>query len=154
MLKRCLKYLGVFAILCVCLLLFGRIPLKQLEKQPSTTSFDMVYDNGHVLLSIGDSNQEKRYKIVEAESYASDESGKHYPISVRPHDYDLSQKFPFIRDEIYVFQSREAKKAMSLHNGIWTFHLTLEENGQRLEREFSFRLWTFYYNPIFHGPPN
>jgi hypothetical protein len=152
--KRWLKYLGVFAILCVCLLLFGRIPLKQLEQQPSSTPFNMNYDNGCVLLSIGNGNGKKLYEIVEAESYASDESGKRYPISVRPHDYDLSQKFPYIRDEIYVFQSREAKKAMSLHNGIWTFYLTLEENGQRLEKEFSFRLWTFYYNPIFHGPPN
>jgi hypothetical protein len=138
------------------LLLIGGIPIKQLQQQPSTTDFHMVYDDSekYVLLSIGSEKAKKKYAIIDDGSYAVDQSGKHYPISVKPHDFDLSQGFPYIRDRIYVLRSKVNKKVLALHNGTWTFHLNLDDNGQREQKEFSFRLWTFFYNPVIHGAPN
>ena len=153
-------------IMGACLLLVGCIPLKQLQEQPSSTDFGMTYDcmpfdcDRYVLLVIGKEHSihaKKEYQILENGSYAFDKSGRHYPISVKPHDYDLSQSNQFIRDRIYVLRSKEDKRAICLHNGLWTFHLVLENfenNGQSVEKEFSFRLWTFYYCPIIHGAPN
>ena len=38
--------------------------------------------------------------------------------------------------------------------GHWVFVLAIEASRKIRVEEFPFRLWTFYYNPILHGPPN
>jgi hypothetical protein len=135
----------------------GCIPLPQMEQLPSRVPFHAVYDLGddYVLFTIGGSeNRPKDYVIIPQHSYVIDPAGGRHPIRVRPHHYDLSENFPFIRDEVSVLRSEVDPKPIGLHDGTWKFVLACRRSGVDRTDEFSFRIWTFYYNPIIHGPPN
>jgi hypothetical protein len=141
------------------LLLFslqGCIPLPQMEQHPSRIPFSAGYDLGdrYVLFAIGSENRPKDYAIVPQGSHVIDPSGARHPIRVTPHEYDISQHFPFIRDELFVLRSEADPKPISLRDGTWKFVLAWRRSGTARQDTFSFRIWTFYYNPIIHGPPN
>jgi hypothetical protein len=135
----------------------GCVPLPQMEQFPSRIPFHAVYDLGddYVLFTVGGSeNHPKDYEIIPQRSHVIDPSGVRHPIRIKPHDYDVSQHFPFIRDEVFVLRSEAVPKPIALHNGTWKFVLACRRSGVVRADEFSFRIWTFYYNPIIHGPPN
>ncbi len=134
----------------------GCVPLPQMEPYPSRIPFSANYDHGnrYVSFSIGSENQPKDYQIVAQRSYVISPSGERHPIRVEPHAYDISQRHPFIRDDIFVLRSDEDSKPMLLHNGTWKFVLSCRRSDTVRQDEFSFRIWTFNYNPVLHGPPN
>ena len=149
-----------FLTLTALLFLYGLqgcIPLPQMKQQPSRVPFHAVYDLGdkYVLFSIGgDEGHRKNYQIIPQRSYVTDPSGTKHPIRIEPHDYDISEHHPFIRDDIYVLRSETVPKPISINDGTWKFVFAWRRSGAVREDEFSFRIWTFYYNPIIHGPPN
>lgn len=135
----------------------GCFPLPQMDQHPSRIPFHADYERGddHVLFTIGGSeNHPKDYDIIPQRSYVVDPSGLHHPIRIKPHDFDISERFPFIRDEIFVLRSETVPKPIQLHDGTWKFVLAYRRSGVIRDDTFSVRIWTFYYNPIVHGPPN
>ena len=119
-------------------------------------AFHANYDTGdkYVLFATGTQNHPKDYEISSARSYVIDPVGIHHPIRIQPHECDESQHFPFIRDDIFVLQSDTDSKPIKLHDGMWNFILTRRTFSTQRQDTFSFRLRTFYYNPLVHGPPN
>lgn len=133
------------------------MPVPQMKQFPSRIPFHAVYDLGddYVLFTIGGSeNHPKDYVIIPQHSYAIDPSGVRHPIRIKVHDYDVSEHFPFIRDEVSVLSSEATPRPMSLHDGTWKFILACRRSGTMRADAFSFHIRTFYYNPIIHGPPN
>jgi hypothetical protein len=132
------------------------VPILQMEQQPSRTEFSAGYNTGedYVLFAIGDETQRKAYEIIPEHSYVIDPSGKHHSIRVKPHDYDISEKYPFVRDDIFVLRSAASPKPIRLYNGTWSFVLAWHSSGQEQQETFSFRLWTFNYDPRKDGPSN
>lgn len=136
--------------------LHAAVPILQMEQQPSRTAFSADYNTGedYVLFAIGDESQRKAYKIIPEHSYVIDPSGKHHPIRVKPHDYDISEKYPFIRDDVFVLRSAASPKPIRLYNGTWSLVLAWQSSGQEQQETFSFRLWTLNYDPRKDGPSN
>lgn len=133
------------------------VPLPQMQQYPSRVPFHAVYDLGDrsVLFSIGgDEGRPKDYTIIPEHSYVVDPSGTCHPIQIKPHDFDVSQHYPFIRDEIFILRSGTVTKPIRLYDGTWKFVLVYRRLGGLHDDTFSFRIWTFFYSPIIHGPPN
>lgn len=138
-------------VLFVCgILLTGCMPLRQYERVngPSHPSVGLC-DDRYVLVGI-DMNCEK---IVAEQSHIADPSGKQYTIQVEPHQYDIDQKFPALRADVYPCDA-DGSRLRRWSNGIWSFHFVVESNGVAQVIDQRWKYWTFYYNPIIHGPPN
>jgi hypothetical protein len=143
------------------LLLFGLagcLPLPQMEKHPSRIPFHASYNGWGekaVIFTIGGCEERpKDYEILPQRSHVIDPSGKQHPIRIQPHEFDISEHYPFIRDDIFVLRSAAHPAPISLRDGTWKFVLTYRRASGVRTDTFSFRIWTFYYNPIIHGPPN
>jgi hypothetical protein len=141
-------------IALVALALQGCIPLPQLEQRKADLEFNANYDGGqkYVLFAIGDYTKPKTYQIVAARSFAVSPKGKRHAVRVVTHSFDVQEKFIFLRDDVVVLDDQGA--AMTLRNGLWKFHLALDEKGKVSEHDFSFKLTPFYYIPLIHGAPN
>ena len=102
---------------------------------------------------LGPSDKAKEKKIIANESYAISPKNKKYRIELQPHDYDISEKFPYIRDRIYLLND-QGSRVRSIGSGTWILFLMLESKVGKEARELKASVWTFFYNPIIHGPPN
>jgi hypothetical protein len=137
-------------LLALIILLTGCIPLRQ-ESCVSGPVYPslLLCDDRYVLAGI-DMNHEK---IIEAQSYITAPSGKHYTIQIAPHQYDIDQRFEALRAEVYPCDA-DSSRLRHWSNGIWSFHFVIETNGVPEIIDQKWKYWTFYYNPIIHGPPN
>ena len=140
-------------------LLTACIPLKQarIVGGRGYDHFGYYGETGYGLLQIGPSSAPNRITVIDSQSYAIAPNGSRFRIRTEPHPYDIetkSFKVPYIRDRVYVLDSAGRRITKPLKNGQWKFHFTfLTPQGVRT-RYFDAKLWTFYYNPIIHGPPN
>jgi hypothetical protein len=138
------------AILALMVLLTGCIPLRQ-ETQVSGPVHPplLLCDDRYVLVGI----DTKREQIVAAQSHIADPSGKRYTVQVEPHQFDIEQKFEAVRADVYPC-SADGSRIRRWSNGVWSFHFVVESNGLAQTIDQQWKYWTFYYNPIIHGPPN
>ena len=139
--------LGVLAVI-----LSGCMPLRQeaLVKGPSDVHL-LLCDDRYFLFQ--QESPPPDHKIDTQQSYIQSPSGKRYTIQVEPHQFDIQQKYSFVRDEIYPCDT-DGKRIRHWSNGIWSFHLVVETNGVPRIIDQQWKYWTFHYNPIIHGPPN
>jgi hypothetical protein len=133
------------------ILLSGCIPLRQeaLVTGPSDVGLTLCDDR---YLLFGEEKM-RDHKIVTQQSYIQSPSGKRYTIQVEPHQFDIQQKYGFVRDEIYPCGA-DGKRIWHWSNGVWLVHLVVDTNGELRIIDQQWKYWTFYYNPIIHGPPN
>jgi hypothetical protein len=103
---------------------------------------------------IGRPDLPKRHTIQPEGSYVQSPGGTRYGIEVEPHKYDIEQKFPYVRDDVYLVDANRVR-VRKWANGIWKLHFVVVETGEKSSTiEMLIRFWTFHYNPIVHGPPN
>ncbi|RYD31772.1 MAG: hypothetical protein EOP86_17170 [Verrucomicrobiaceae bacterium] len=95
----------------------------------------------------------KKEKILTGRSYAVSPQGVRYSLQVKPHDYDLERKSEKVRAMVYLCDPKGVR-LRKWKNGVWTFHFVLEKEGRIRVADQKRKYWTFYYNPIIHGPPN
>lgn len=137
-----------------CLLLIGCVPLQQSEVSGGKKDDYFRYYDEYGLLEIGPSDKKKTVTLIPEYSYALSPKGIKYGIHTEPHFYDLEQKHPYIRDHITLVNPRGKRIGSIPQNGTWHFHFEFIGPRGKDSREFTIRFWTFYYNPIIHGPPN
>ncbi len=146
-------------IILIVVSLIGCLPIVQTEKT-SITAMDVSYEQSwpepsYLLVTFLD--EEIFYgnpEIVEDLSYVVDSDGKRYKIKHEKHQYDVDQGAKFPRNCIYVLKDN-GKIKKSLESGIWKLIIVVKDKDGRLDEiKSEFKLWTFYYNPIIHGPPN
>ncbi len=144
LMKPCLTLLALVFFLTGC------IPLRQYAhvSGPLHPSVGLC-DDRYLLVEI-DMNREK---IVAEQSHITDPSGKQYTIQVEPHQYDIDQKFEALRADVYPCRV-DGSRIRRWSNGIWSFHFVVETKGVAQAIDQQWKYWTFYYNPIIHGPPN
>jgi hypothetical protein len=142
----------IFASLFLMLAMSGCMPLQQtnISGGKGYDHFGIYDDYG--LLSVGPSNQTKAIQLIDSESYAVGPNAKKYGIKSEPHDFDISQKYPYVRDRIYVMD--DGRPLRSLKDGTWKFVFYFMTTGGKDSRTFDAQLGTFYYNPVIHGAPN
>lgn len=143
----------------IALLLTACAPLKQtrIVGGQGSDHFGYYGETGYGLLQIGPSNTPKRITVIDARSYAIAPNGSRFRIRTEPHAFDIETKFPktpYVRDRVYLLDSEGRKITRALKNGNWKFHFTLRTAKGVETRDFDADLWTFYYNPLIHGPPN
>ena len=144
-----------FITTCIASLsLIGCIPLQQSEVSGGTKNDFFRYYGDYGLLNIGSTDKKKTITLLPESSYALSPNGTKYGIYTEPHFYDLDQKYPYIRDHVTLVSPRGKRLGSIPQNGIWQFHFDFAGPRGRDTRDFTIKFWTFYYNPILHGPPN
>jgi len=140
--------------LIVALALSGCIPLRQQETISGGHDSDfLLCDDSFLLAQFNPSNQPNRCKVIPAESYILSPSGKRYNVQVEPHQFDIEQKYTCVRERIYPIDAH-GQRLKHWYNGIWIVHVALDAPNQKSILEEKIRFWTFFYNPLIHGPPN
>lgn len=137
-------------LLALMILLTGCIPLRQeaLVSGPEHPSL-LLCDDRYVLVGI----DMHREKIVAEQSYIQAPHGKRYAIQAEPHQFDIDQKFEALRADVYPCDAG-GSRLRRWSNGTWSFHFVVETNGVAQSIDQQWKYWTFYYNPLIHGPPN
>ena len=137
-------------LLMLLVFLTGCIPLRQETRISGPVHPSLLLcDDRYVLVEI----DLKREKIVAEESHITNPTGKRYNIQVEPHGYDIEQKHDALRADVYPCGS-DGPRIRRWSNGVWSFHFVVETNGVAQAIDQQWKYWTFYYNPIIHGPPN
>jgi len=137
-------------LLALLVLLTGCIPLRQeVRVSGPDHPFLLLCDDRYVLAGI-DMNREK---IVVEQSHILAPNGKRYTMQVEPHQYDIEQRFEALRADVYPCGA-DSSRLRHWSNGVWSFHFFIETNGVPQVVDQKWKYWTFYYNPIIHGPPN
>ena len=137
-------------VLALLVFLTGCIPLRQETRVTGPVYPSLLLcDDRYVLVGV-DMHHEK---IIPEESHITDPKGKRYGIQVEPHQYDIEQKYSALRAEVYPCCA-DGSRLQRWSNGIWSFHFVVETNGVARMIDQRQKYWTFYYNPIIHGPPN
>ncbi len=143
----------------VALLLSGCIPLKQYNVTNERGEWyqGFGYCEGYGLLQMGQSNQPKKGPIVDAESFAIGPRGKQYGVESELHPYDLREdrdpRLKYVRDRIYLVDAKN-KRLSTWRNGDWQFTFVQDTPDGKVTQTVNMTLWTFFYNPVIHGPPN
>lgn len=137
----------------LCLTLTGCLPLQQSAFSGGHQGDHFGHYGDYGLLTIGDGNQPKKTNILADQSYALSPRGIRYHIKTSDHPFDISQRYPYIRDQIRIYDPK-GREIKSLSYGPWVFVFKLKTEHGIQERTFSSTVSTFYYNPILHGPPN
>ena len=135
-------------------MLFGCLPLQQSDVAGGRKHDYFRYYGDYGLLNIGSTNKKKLITLIPSSSYALSPKGTKYGIDSEPHFYDVDQKYPYIRDHITLISPSGKHIYRIPQNGIWHFHFEFLSPRGKDSRDFISRFWTFYYNPIIHGPPN
>ena len=149
-----MRALCFIATCIVSLSLIGCIPLQQSDVSGGTKNDFFRYYGDYGLLNIGSADKKKTVTLIPECSYALSPKGIKYGINTEPHWYDLDQKFPYIRDHVTLVSPRGKRIGSIPQNGTWHFHFEFMGPRGKDSRDFTSRFWTFYYNPIIHGPPN
>lgn len=131
-------------------LLSGCVPLRQwgLTGGPVSPAA-VLHEDDSLIVEI----DTKKERILTGPSYVISPRGQRYSLEVRPHDYDIEQKSEKVRAVVYLRDSK-GERLKRWKNGVWTFHFVLQREGRIRVADQKRKYWTFYYNPIIHGPPN
>ncbi len=146
------KKFHLSALFTLIFSLTGCIPLRQEERisGPVHPTVLISKDQHLYLLVEIDLNREK---LVAEQSYLVAPSRKRYGVQVESHKYDKEQKFHATRADVYPVDA-DGSRLRRWQKGVWSFHFVIESNGISQVVDQKWRYWTFYYNPIIHGPPN
>jgi hypothetical protein len=131
------------------------MPLKQTYGDFDDQGVRIIGENGYLRLYIDPSNYPSRPIILSDLSYAEYESGKKYQLVINPEELIDSRntvdkdEFLFLKDP-----NKSIKSYKDWDDGIWTIYLRLKCGNESFEKNITFELDTFYYNPIIHGAPN
>ena len=136
--------------------LAGCVPLTQANVTGGRRYDHFMYheDMDSGLLQIGPSNRNRTATVIPGQSYATSPDGTRHSIATEPHQFDITQRYPYIRERIYLLDSNGNRVTRKWRNGRWTFHFALATPRGTETRDFQADLWTFLYNPVVHGSPN
>ena len=115
--------------------------------------FGWFDEQSYGLLTIGLSNAANSIKMIDAKSYAIASDGTRYNVRSSPHEFDVTQKAAYVRDEI-TFWDGKGTKVRHLGNGDWRFVFCFLRDGKERTAQFGGKLWTYNYIPVIDGPPN
>ena len=147
--ERFRRSLRIWAVALVGLVT-GCIPLRQqvLVSGPAYPPV-LLTDDRCLLVGI----DVKREQIVAELSRVTDPNGKRYGVQVEPHQFDIDQNSGGVRADVYP-SAADGSRLRSWANGVWSFHFVVKSNGVDQVIDQKWKYWTFYYNPLIHGPPN
>ena len=137
----------VTIFLCSCL------PLKQTYGEWEDQGVRVRGESRYINLWIDHKNYPSEPEVLSEISYAQRGSGEQYSIIVNPEEFIDSNK----NNQIYLYlkaSKNSINKYKSWDDGFWTIYLKLKCDKEIYDKEISFELDTFYYNPIIHGAPN
>ena len=137
-------------LLALAVSALGCIPLRQGSRVVGPDYPPVLLVNDQYLLVGTDMHRER---IIAEQSYIISPGGKRYGIQVEPHQFDIDQKFEALRADVYACDA-DGSRLRPWSNGIWGFNFVVETNGMTRTIDQQWKYWTFYYNPIIHGPPN
>lgn len=146
-----MKTRAIFILLA--LVASGCLPLQQYDISGTRQYEHLSVVRGYFMEQLSPVQKPKTKTIIANESYAISPKGRKYRIELQPHDFDLSEASPYIRDRIYLLND-SGKRIRRISDGKWGLVLMIESAEGRELREFTAKTWTFNYNPILHGPPN
>lgn len=141
-------------VMLAALGLSGCMPLRQQKTLKGGSDSDFLLCEDHFLLAqFSPSNQPNTQKVIPEDSYILSPRGERYAVEVEPHQFDIEQKYPCIRERIYPVDVH-GQRLHRWSNGIWIVHVALDTPAGRSTLEEQIKFWTFWYNPLVHGPPN
>jgi hypothetical protein len=151
-----LQPIRFLAIAVLFQLLIGCVPLTQERIVGGHTydHFGYSQDERCGLLQVGPSNRRRTATIIPERSYATSPDGIRFGIATRLHPYDLTAGHTYVRERVYLLDKGGHQINRKWKDGQWIFHFALRTPHGEDTRDFHADLWTFYYNPIIHGPPN
>jgi hypothetical protein len=128
----------------------GCIPLRQEERVSGPVDPALLLCEDRYVLAGIDMHREK---IVPEASFITDPKGRRYGMQLEPHQFDIEQKSQALRTEVHPCNAGSSR-LRRWSNGVWSFPFVVEGKDGIQVIEKQQRYWTFYYNPIIHGPPN
>jgi hypothetical protein len=148
------RKLAFIIFIGLSIVLSGCIPLRQQALVKGSPDVDLLLcDDRYLLLTIGHGDMPNDHKIIIQQSYIQSPKGTRYSIQIEPHQFDIEKKFIYLRDDVYPCDA-SGSRLRHWSNGIWLVHLVVQTNGELSTFDQQLKFWTFYYNPIIHGPPN
>jgi len=138
------------------LFLSGCLPLKQIEWHTSTNEIRISpeYSEIHVCVLTQTDDPAKKPMIDAARSYAVSPMGERLSLSVRMNSYAAKFKSPWTADYVRLYDPNNSNRRPKWQNGEWDLNLVFSDPSQRAPIYSVFKLWTFWYCPLIHGPPN
>ena len=144
-------------IFLLCASLSGCIPLKQTKFIPDREDFI-----GHVecdgSLDVGwrhenTLDESRKPNVNERACFAISPNGKRHNLRFILSGRDIGSSY-WRTASIWLIDASNPKKNIKWNNGLWTIHLEFLPPHENLVFNSQIKVWTFFYNPIIHGPPN
>jgi len=145
------------SIFLICASVSGCVPLTQTKIIPyqkqfirhveRDDSFDASWKYEDTL------DESRKPKININASYAVSPKGRRYNLRFIPSDRDIGTSY-WRTASIWLVDPSDPKKHVKWRNGLWTIHLEFLPPYRNLIFHNQIKIWTFFYNPIIHGPPN
>ena len=137
--------------------LSGCIPLTQTAITPKDGRMGgHVESDGSLAISwkIGHSLKESHKPRIDIErSYAIAQDGRRYSLRFVPSGRDMETSH-WRTGSLWLVDQADPRSHRRWHSGTWKLHLQFlpPYSGILITKEV--RVWTFFYTPIIHGPPN
>ena len=136
--------------------LTGCIPLTQTQINPSEERLiGHVAEDGS--LAVGWKyedilDESRKPKIDEKASYATSPKGKRYNLRIIPSNRDIGTYWRTA--SISLVDPSKPQSRVRWRSGSWKIHLEFLPPHKDMIFDNEVRIWTLFYNPIVHGPPN
>jgi hypothetical protein len=150
-----MKLRAAMSFVVVAAGVWGCVPLRQHELLAgrADVTFSLA-DAGYLeALQIGSGSVPNHNRILTEESFIEAPTGERYSIRVKEHEFDVEQKFTYVRVDVYPYRG-DGTPMGHWSDGIWSVHLVVDTDASRSVIEQRWKFWTFHYNPIIHGAPN
>jgi hypothetical protein len=136
-------------------LLVGCMPLKQITWHSSTDEIRISPESAqiHVNILATTDNPTNKPTIDTERSFAISPSGRRYTLQVTKNEYSNKYTSRWTADYVALIDPTNNRRH-KWENGEWKLHLFFTGPISRKPIESKFKLWTFWYCPIIHGPPN
>src|SRR5207237_9882336 len=107
-------------VLFATLSLSACMPLRQQKTLKGGSDSDfLLCEDRFLLAQFSPSNQSNTDKVISADSYILSPRGERYSVEVEPHQFDIEQKYPRIRERIYPFNTH-GQRLRPWSTSIWT----------------------------------
>jgi hypothetical protein len=135
--------------------LTGCVALKQFDANPAWPSDGFTLLDSHTaLIQFGPLGHDKG-TVIDIDSHAVMPDGTWRRVGTRPHPYDLTDMGTAgARSQLFLVNRFGRLDCATWPDGEWRFVLTVARDGSHQVHTFDVRLWTMYYSPLVHGPPN
>ena len=149
---------SIFLALGMSLLLTACMPLVQIDWASSDEEIRIAPERDELAVTVLTSSPQEAQKIFinSSSSYAISPEGVKYEIEFARNQYatklGLEDNSPWASFFVSLKKS-PGQKAVELENGDWELFLAFG-NANRGDIKAKFKLWTFWYSPLIHGPPN